>query len=110
MHFISNNKQSNIDQYISKLASDGVIPNFIKCINNSVPSFFNFKLKLEELKEIIDSLKNKSFPGPDLINHDLLKLIPNLGLTKLLEVFEIISGKCFPKLWKKYSVTFLETI
>jgi len=38
-----------------------------------------------------------------------LKLIPDAGLIRLLEIFEsILNGKFFPKIWKKYSVILLQ--
>jgi len=33
------------------------------------PSYFDFKINLLELKEIINSLKSKSSPGLDMLNN-----------------------------------------
>jgi len=104
---LNNNKQLVINSYISKLAPAGVTSKMPKCKESEVPNYFKYRLKLEELKEIINLVKSDNSPGPDLINHYILKLIP--GLTKLLEIFEdILDGKYFPNIWKKiyhYSVT-----
>jgi len=86
MHIPSFSKQIDINQYISKLNSDSVIPNLIECGNNKFSTFLNFKLKLKELREVINSSKSKSSPSPYLINYQLLKLIPDPGLNKLLEI------------------------
>jgi len=45
------------------------------CRVNHVPSFFSHKFRVEELQEILDSLNVDSAPGPDLINHTILRLI-----------------------------------
>jgi len=106
---INSNKQSDIDAYISKLAPTGVIPKMPKCEENEFCGYFKFALKLEELREIIETVKSDSSPGPDLINHYLLKLIPDEGLTKLLVIFEdILQGKYFPNMWRKYSIILLQ--
>jgi len=61
------------------------------------------------LKEIISSVKADSSPGPDLINHYILKLIPDEGLAKLLKIFEdILAGKYFLNIWKKYIIILLQ--
>jgi len=80
-----------------------------KIKENEVLDYFKFGLKLEELKEIINIVKSDSSPGPDLINHYLFKLIPDVGLVKLLEIFEdILKGKYFPSIWKKYNIILLQ--
>jgi len=80
-----------------------------KIKENEVLDYFKFGLKLEELKEIINIVKSDSSPGPDLINNYLLKLIPDVGLVKLLEIFEdILKGKYFPSIWKKYTIILLQ--
>jgi len=73
-------------------------------VENDVPTFFKFILRLEELKETINMVKTNSSPGPDFINHFILKkfLIPDVGLVKLVEIFQdILDGKFFPNSWKK---------
>jgi len=78
------------------------------CKENEVLNYFNFGFKLEELKEIISNVKPDSSPGPDLINHYILKLIPDAGLVRLLEIFELIlEGKFFPSIWIKYTIILL---
>jgi len=63
---------------MSRLAPMGV-PKIAECMDNNVPTFFKFKLKLKEIKEIINLVKIKSSPRPDLNNHYILKLIPDSG-------------------------------
>jgi len=46
-------KQANISSYISKLAPPGLIHKMTICKNKHYPSYFNYKIKLEEIKEII---------------------------------------------------------
>jgi len=53
---ISINKQLN-NSYISKLAPIGVTPIMSKCVENNTPNYTKFRLRLEELKEIIDTVK-----------------------------------------------------
>jgi len=102
-------KQSDISSYISGLAPAGVHLKMETYKNNFAPSFFNHKISLEELKEIIESLKSKSSPDPDLLDHSILKLIPDVGLILLLEIFEmILKGAFYPRLWENYSVILLQ--
>jgi len=78
-------------------------------MENDIPTFFKFRLRLEELKETINMVKTNSSPEPDLINHFILKLIPDVGLVKLVEIFEdILDGKFFPSSWKKYIIILLQ--
>jgi len=87
---------------------DGATSYFVEYITGKHPSFFNFKFNLLELKEIINSLKDNSSPGPDMINNSILKLIPDLGLISLLNIFELVlKGKFYPKIWKKFTTILL---
>jgi len=82
-----------------------------ECTRGCYPSYFDFKIDLLELKEIIDSLKHKSSPGLDLLNNTILKLIPDSGLESLLEIFELIlKGKLYPEIWKNFIVVLLQKL
>jgi len=94
------NKQ--IDSYVFRLAPAGVTPKLSKHKDCGAPNYFNYNLNLEELKEIIRSVKSDSSPGPDLINYNVIRLIPDEGLTKLLEIFVFVLERgYFPNVWDK---------
>jgi len=98
-------RQTDVDSYVTRLAPAGLTLKLNPAKSSHFPSFFNHRFRVEEIKEIIDSLKAKSSPGPDLIDHAILKLIPDVGLARLLEVFEgILRGDFYPKLWRNYAV------
>jgi len=100
-------KQSSIDKFIFNLAE--ATSYMAECTLGKYPSFFNFKFNLLELKEMINSLSRNSSPEPDMINNYLLKLIPDLGLISLLEIFELIlKSKFYPKFWKKFIIILLQ--
>jgi len=100
-----NSKQLLLEQYIINFASAGVTSKFSDYIKTNNPTFFNFKLEIEKLSEIIKSTNVKSAAGPDLINHYLLKLIPDIRLKKLRDIYEmILKGIFFPSLWKNYMI------
>jgi len=83
-----------------------VVSHFAEGIRGKYPSFFDFKFNLIELKEIINSLRDKSSSGPDMINNFILKLIPD---PRLLDIFELImKGKFYPVIWKKFIVILLK--
>jgi len=93
------NRQEVLDRYISRLTPDGMAPYLEDCIGGYYPSYFDSKINILELKEIINSLKTKSSPGPDMISNTILKLIPDPGLICLLEIFYLIlKGRYYPKL------------
>jgi len=97
------------DNYISKFAPDGMVEFIRECIRDKYSSFFDFRFDLLELREIINSLKNKSSPGPDMLNNTILKLIPDKGLSNLLDIFErIMKGKFYPEIWRKFIVILLQ--
>jgi len=97
-NFVFNHsKQDDIFSYISKLASPGLTHKLSFCKNNHYPSYFNHKIRLEEIKEIIESINADSSPGPDLVNYSIIKLIPESGIEKLVEIFEkILKGEFYP--------------
>jgi len=102
-------KQDILDKYISRFAPDGMVLPLEECNRSCYPSYFDFKIDLLELREIIDSLKHKSSPGLDLINNTILKLIPDTDLECLLEIFErILKGRIYPESWKKFIVILLQ--
>jgi len=42
------------------------------------------------------------------VDYSIIKLIPESGLKKLLEIFEkILKGDFYPTIWKNYTVIFL---
>jgi len=103
------NKQDILDKYISRFAPDGMALPLEQCTRGCYPSYFDFKIDLLELREIIDSLKHKSSPSLDLINNTILKLIPDAGLKGLSEIFErILKGRIYPESWKKFIVILLQ--
>jgi len=80
-----------------------------ECYRGCYPSYFDFKIEISELREIIGSLKHKSSPGLDLINNTILKLIPVTGLEYFLTIFEqILKGSYYPESWKKFIVILLQ--
>jgi len=63
---------------------------------------------MDEIKEIIGEVNVNSSSGPDLLNYLIIKLIPDLGLEKLLKIFEkILRGEFYPDTWKNYTVILL---
>jgi len=101
-------KRVDISSYISKLAPPGLTHKMSFYKNNHYPSYFNHKIRLEEIKEIIESVNSDSSPGPDLVNYSIIKLILDLGIEKLVEIFEkILKGKFYPTMWKNYTVILL---
>jgi len=102
-------KQEEISSYISKLAPLGQASDMPSFKSNHFPTFFNHKIQLEELKDIIESVNLGGSPGPDLVSYSIIKLIPDIGLRRLGEIFEeILSGKFFPELWRNYTVVLLQ--
>jgi len=86
-----------------------MVENFDECVRGKHPSFFYFRFDLLEVKEITSSLKIQSSPGLDMINNTILKLIPDLGLSNLLNIFErILKDKFYPKIWSKFIVILLK--
>jgi len=106
---IRTDNQGVIEDYISRLAPMGMSPRMAPCNVSHVPSFFSHEIKIEELQEIIDSLNSNSALGPDLLNHKIIKLIPVVGLERLLEIFNmILKGNYYPKMWKSFTVILLQ--
>jgi len=43
------------------------------------------------------------------VNYSIIKLVPDVGLEKLLVIFEaILEGKFYPDLWRRYIVILLQ--
>jgi len=77
------------------------------CKDNHYLSHFNYKIKIEKIKEIIESVNVNGSWGPDLLDYSI-KLIPDSDLERLLEIFEkIMRGDFYPDMWKNYSVILL---
>jgi hypothetical protein len=59
------------------------------------------RLKKAEVQEIINSLNSKKSPGYDLINDQILKALPIIGIKYLTQIFNAALPKgYFPAQWK----------
>ncbi|XP_077276971.1 uncharacterized protein LOC143905419 [Temnothorax americanus] len=101
----SSSKFQGINKFIDNFSPPWAFNRFENISDTPFTSLFDDEFSFFELNVAIDSSRDSSSPGPDLIGYHLLKLLPDSARFKLLDIFNlIIRDGSYPSQWRRFDV------